>query len=158
MTILPNFPIEGGCVCGTVRYEVTGAPIGVYACCCADCQTMSGSAFSLAMPLMRSGFRITRGEAGSYLRRGDSGRDIPQRFCKDCGSRIFTEPPLSPETITLRPGTLDDTGWLNPVAFFWTASAQPWMAFPDGALLYETQPDDFMPVVRKWRESLNPPA
>ena len=151
---LPDFPIEGGCVCGAIRYRVSGRPIGLFACCCADCQTLTGSAFSLAMPLMRDRFEITRGEPTAYLRPAESGRHVPQRFCRDCGTRLFTEPPVSPETVTLRPGTLDNTGWLRPAAFFWTRSAQPWMSFPRGALTHETQPDDFMPVVRAWRESL----
>ena len=148
---LPVFPIQGGCACGAIRYEVTAAPIGVYACCCGDCQTLTGAAFSLAMPLMRKHFRVTQGEPAAWNRKADSGRTIPQRFCATCGTRLYTEPPLSPETITLRPGSLDDTSWLVPAAAFWTSSAQPWTQFPEGALLYETQPDDFMPVVRAWR-------
>ena len=151
---LPAFPIQGGCACGALRYEVTAAPIALYACCCAACQTLTGAAFSLAMPLMRETFRVTQGEPACWNRVADSGRTIPQRFCAACGTRLFTEPPLSPQTVTLRPGTLDDTSWLVPAAAFWTRSAQPWTVFPDGALLYETQPDDFMPVVRRWREML----
>lgn len=154
MTKLPDFPIEGGCVCGAIRYRMTGPPIGLFACCCGDCQTQTGSAFSLAMPLMRERFEILRGEPATFVRPTGSGGHIPQRFCADCGARLFTEPPSAPQTITLRPGSLDDTSWLAPAAFFWTRSAQPWMTFPDGALTYETQPDDFMPVVRAWRAGL----
>lgn len=27
---LPAFPVEGGCVCGAVRYRITGTPLAVY--------------------------------------------------------------------------------------------------------------------------------
>jgi len=40
--------IEGGCRCGHIRYRVTADKLpNVYACHCRDCQTWSGSAFSL---------------------------------------------------------------------------------------------------------------
>ncbi|MDQ0465653.1 hypothetical protein QO010_003442 [Caulobacter ginsengisoli] len=155
MTVtLPAFPIHGGCACGAIRYEVSGAPIGVFACCCTDCQKLTGAAFSLAMPLLRERFALTRGEPATWARTAESGRVIPQRFCEDCGTRLFTEPPRGPQTVTLRPGTLDDTGWLVPAAAFWTSSAQGWTGFPEGTLLYEREPDDFMPVVQRWREML----
>ena len=33
---LPAFPVEGGCQCGTVRYRLKAAPLGIYACHCKD--------------------------------------------------------------------------------------------------------------------------
>ena len=46
---LPEFPVEGGCQCGAVRYRLTAAPLGVYACHCKDCQRWSGAAYQLSM-------------------------------------------------------------------------------------------------------------
>ena len=42
----------------------------------------------------------------------------------------------------VRGGTLDNTSWLKPTAHFWTRSAQAWVQLPEGATLYETQPND----------------
>jgi hypothetical protein len=42
----------------------------------------------------------------------------------------------------VRPGTLDDTKWLTPVAQIWTKSAQPWALIPQ-ILSYEGNPPNF---------------
>ena len=48
---LPAFPVEGGCVCGAVRYRLSGRPRTLYACYCHDCQRFSGGAHSMSMPV-----------------------------------------------------------------------------------------------------------
>jgi hypothetical protein len=42
-----NLPLLGGCLCGAVRYSLNAAPLLVHACHCHDCQSVSGSAYSL---------------------------------------------------------------------------------------------------------------
>jgi hypothetical protein len=153
-TTLPDFPVQGGRACGAVRYELTAAPYALFACHCADCQTMTGSAFSLAMPIAPEALRITRGALKAWVRISGSGREIPQHVCGDCSTRIYTAPPGPVPSLTLRPGTLDDTRWLRPVAAFWRASAQPHVAVDEDMLVFDTQPDDFMPVARAWCASL----
>jgi len=153
---LPQFPVQGGCACGAARYELTAPPFALFACHCADCQTLTGSAFSLAMPIAPDAFRITRGVLKTWVRVAGSGREIPQHICEACGTRIYTAPPGPVASLTLRPGTLDDTSWLRPAAAFWRNSAQPHVVFDDDLLVFDTQPDDFMPVVRAWRDSLAP--
>ncbi|MDO8378841.1 GFA family protein [Phenylobacterium sp.] len=157
MSRLPSFPIQGGCACGAIRYELRAPPIAVYTCHCADCQTLTASAFSMAMPVLRKDFQITQGEPATWLRKAKSGTVIPQRFCPDCGTRVFTEPPGGPHSLIIRPGTLDDTSWLHPVSAFWVSSAQPWVTFDDDVLLYETQPTDFAPVMKAWKAWVNTP-
>ena len=153
---LPTFPVTGGCACGAVRYELTKPPLALFACHCRDCQKMTAAAYSLAMPIAVDALTITRGEPKNWLRTAGSARRIPQYFCGDCGSRLYTAPPGPTPTLTLRPGTLDDTSWLVPAAAFWRRSAQPHVVFDPEMLVYDTQPDDFMPVVRAWRASLAP--
>jgi hypothetical protein len=154
IVVLPTFPVAGGCACGAVRYELTAAPYALFACHCADCQTITGSAFSLAMPIPSDALQITRGELKSWVRTAGSGRRIPQYFCGECGTRIYTAPPGPVVSLTLRPGTLDDTSWLRPVAAIWRSSAQPHVRFGDDMLVFDTQPDEFAPVLRAWRASL----
>lgn len=38
--------MTGGCLCGRVRYTLTGDPIRSYVCHCRDCQRASGAAFA----------------------------------------------------------------------------------------------------------------
>ena len=50
-----ELPLTGGCQCGKTRHEITEAPQLVYTCHCADCQHITGSAFSLRGGLARNG-------------------------------------------------------------------------------------------------------
>jgi len=152
MAQLPQFPIEGGCACGAVRYRLLGAPFAVYTCHCTDCQTLSASVFSLNGVVRTDQLEIVSGDLKMWLRTAESGNRIPQHVCTYCGVRIFTEPPNGGGTRTLRLGTLDDTGWLFPSAAIYMKSAQPWVRMPEGTLLYEEMPSDFMPVIGRWRE------
>lgn len=148
---LPPFPVEGGCACGAIRYRLNAGPIAVYTCHCTVCQTQTTSAFSLVMPVLRTDFELLCGEPAAWARETPSGKVVPQRFCRDCGTRVFTEPPGGPHSLTLRAGTLDDTSWLHPIAAYWTRSAQPWVVIDPEVLRYETQPTDFAPTIAAWR-------
>ena len=52
----PSLPLTGGCSCGAIRYEVASFPLLLYTCNCSDCQTASGSAFALNMPVRPRAF------------------------------------------------------------------------------------------------------
>jgi hypothetical protein len=139
----PQFPIQGGCPCGSIRYELTAMPLAVYACHCTECQKRSGSAFALNMPVQRKDYRITKGEPKAWRSRSPSGGMTTARFCGDCGGRIHGERDGRPEVVTLRAGTLDDTGWVQPVAHMFMRSAQAWETIASGVACYETEPADF---------------
>ena len=137
-----EFPISGGCECGAVRYEISGPPRVVYACHCSTCQTQSGSAFGLAARFHISHFSLTRGELTSFTRPATKGHTLTNSFCADCGTRIHHVPSRFPELVSLKPGTLDDTGWLEPEFHIFARSAQPWFALPEGAEIFEAMPTD----------------
>ena len=56
---------------------------------------------------------------------------------------LFHAPARNPKIINIKPGTLDDTGWLEPVGNLWTQSAQKWVVINEQMLNYEGQPSDF---------------
>lgn len=156
MTILPDFPVEGGCACGAVRYRLTAPPPFVYTCHCTDCQVLTTSAFTLSAPVKRSTVQIVKGRLKSWLRTTtQSGRPTRQHVCAACGVRIYSEPPQAPDRLTLRLGTLDDTSWLRPAAAIWMKSAQPWVQMPEGVLTYETGFDDPGRVAQRYRELMD---
>ena len=152
MSELPQFPVQGGCACGAVRYRLTAAPLCVLTCHCTDCQTLTTSAFSLNGVVRREQLEITRGAPTTWIRTAASGNRVPQHICGHCGVRLFTEPADGRPTRTLRLGTLDDTSWLRPAAAIWMRSAQPWVRMPDDVLLYDAGADDFHPIVDRWRQ------
>lgn len=66
-------------------------------------------------------------------------------------THLWSETPTYPEFLLLRPGSLDDTSWLQPVAHVWTRSAQPWFRFAPGATTYDTQPADLTELAALWQ-------
>jgi hypothetical protein len=151
MITLPQFPIEGGCACGQVRYRLTEAPLAIYTCHCSDCQKLSTSAFTLTMPVRPQALEIIKGTLRTWIRVPPSGNQLPQHVCGHCGVRIYSEPAHA-RSKSLRCGTLDDTGWIEPVAAIWMRSAQPWVRMPEGCLLYETDGDFPGEIIPRFRE------
>ena len=114
----------GGCLCGSVRYECSAEPIAMGNCHCRDCQRATGSAYASGLLVPQSAVTIT-GDVKYYDVIGDSGSIVGRGFCPNCGSRLFSKPPI-PELMGILAGSLDDPSWFRPTMDFYTASAQPW--------------------------------
>lgn len=130
----------GACQCGDVRYEVTGTSRRLIACHCTDCQRQSGSAFGMTMVVSESDFRLVQGELKTFMTTSDAGRGKLGAFCPRCGTRIYHKPEIRPGSVSIKPGTLDDTSWLKPDMHIWTSSRQPWVVIPEGVETHEKQP------------------
>lgn len=85
-------------------------------------------------------FTLLQGELEQFSRKADSGRTLTCFFCPDCGNRIYHDSSGEHPTIKIKPGTLDDTSWLQPMAHVWTSCKQPWVPIPEGVPTHETQP------------------
>jgi len=135
-------PYRGGCQCKAIRYEIAADPIMTYACHCTICQTQSGSAFGLAAVFDGRALTLSGIEPTHFVRPGH-GRKFRCYFCPGCGTRLyhqwFTEEGDYP-FLSLKPGTLDDTSWFRPGCHVWTESAQPWMRFGEGDVIFPRQP------------------
>jgi hypothetical protein len=147
----PSLPLTGGCSCGAIRYEIASFPLLLYTCNCTNCQTASGSAFALNMPVLARDFHIVSGEPKAWRHNSPSGVGVISWFCGECGGRLYGDRAGREHIINLRAGTLDDTKWLVPVAHMYLRSAQPWVQPADGAECHEIGPDDFRPLAEKWR-------
>jgi hypothetical protein len=64
----PMLPMTGACLCGAIRYEISGFPLLLYTCNCTDCQSQSGSAFAMNMPVAAKDFRILQGQPKAWRR------------------------------------------------------------------------------------------
>lgn len=137
---LPQFPVEGGCQCGAVRYRLTAPPLTVYNCHCRDCQRMGGATHSMSMPVRREDFEHLKGAVTSFDKPADSGRIVRMVGCAACGTKLWNEPLAAPDMVIVKPGTLDDMSWAVPVGNIWTASRAPWAEIDGGLLNFERQP------------------
>lgn len=135
-----SLPYTGGCQCGQIRYEIQAEPLTLYVCHCTECQRQSSSAFGMSMPVPRQALKLLQGHPKQWSRPAASGRTVVCFFCGECGTRLFHQPTRNIKITNIKPGTLDDTSGLQPVANLWTASAQPWITLSDGMLNIAQQP------------------
>ena len=52
--------------------------------------------------------------------------------------------------VTVKAGSLDNTGWLRPVSHIGMASAQCWLTIPDDDLTYTHQPENDAALEAAW--------
>lgn len=148
---MTKLPLVGGCQCGALRYEVSAAPVMVYNCHCTNCQKIGGGAFSTPVTIIEAAFAFTKGEPAKVHWTSDAGTQRWGTYCADCGSRIAHGQTPSKGVLSLRGGTLDDTSWIEPVGDTWLRSKQAWVQIPEGRLTFERGPDDYAPLMAKFR-------
>jgi hypothetical protein len=118
--------ITGGCLCGQLRYEANAEPIFSAVCHCKTCQKQSGTAFRVVIAVPRLAVSI-QGSPKIYTRTGDSGQQVVNRFCPDCGSTVVIEPAALRGITIIPAGTLNDTSWLKPTMEIYCDDAQSWV-------------------------------
>ncbi len=127
----------------------------IYACHCANCQRIAGSAFGLATTIVETSLEFTRGKPHKVEWLSDSGNERYGTFCGDCGCRIAHGQTPSNGILSLRAGTIDDTSWVVPTGHIWTKSAQPWFKFTADDILCDAQPTDYVPFIEKFKAEVS---
>lgn len=131
--------IDGSCHCGAIAYEADIDPEMVAICHCTDCQTLSGTAFRVAVFAPEDKFQITRGTPKVYVKTAESGNKRAQTFCADCGSPIYaTSVGDGPKVYGIRVGTARQRNELPPRRQIWHRSAVAWFPEMDGLATKET--------------------
>lgn len=128
----------GACLCGEVRFSLTGEPVGSRLCWCRDCQHIAGNGTANAM-FPSSAIEVT-GPVADYLRTADSGNQVRRRFCATCGSHLFADSSGRPGLTVVRLGTLDDPSSITPTANIWAASAPAWACLDAALERFDAQP------------------
>jgi hypothetical protein len=78
--------VKGSCVCGTVRYEVSGPFNHMMSCHCSMCRKHHGSAFATYVAAPAENFRfLAGGEALLVYQSSENGMRVS---CKVCGSAL----------------------------------------------------------------------
>jgi hypothetical protein len=129
--------LEGGCLCGGVRFRIDGklGPAGY--CHCKQCQRASGSAFASNAPVRTRYFAFRAG--AELVTEYESSPGKYRAFCRRCGSPVYSCRDSEPELRRIRLGTLDGDPGRRPLAHVWVSAKAPWYEirdalpqFPDG--------------------------
>jgi hypothetical protein len=138
--------MNGGCMCGRVRYSANVENDEAYLCHCRMCQRSSGNV-SLAMKnLNKADVRWEREPdyyaSSPFARRG---------FCSGCGTSLSFEYPDSGK-MDLIVGTFDDPSRFVPEHHFAAESMNRAWINTEG--LPETRTDEYQPLVDRWMKSV----
>jgi hypothetical protein len=131
--------IQGGCLCGAVRYSGDAEPVFVAVCHCRDRQKHTGSAFAFLIEIPKSAVEF-QGVLKTFTSLADSGRPILRLFCPECGSSIAEEPTVQPGLIIINGGTLDDPSSIRPPVEIYHDRALAWVQLGDMQRFAEMPP------------------
>ena len=117
----------GSCLCGAVKYQVTGALRPVVACHCGQCQKTSGHHVA-ATSAKRENFKLLE-ERG--LKWFSSTVGIRRGFCQQCGGNLFWDKAELP-SISIFAGTLDQPSGLQIVEHIYVKDKADYYEITDG--------------------------
>ncbi|MBI1777516.1 MAG: GFA family protein [Proteobacteria bacterium] len=123
----PKPVATGHCLCGKIRYTVSGRLRSVLICHCSQCRRWHGhvGAYTAAA---ENDLTIEGDDALAWFRSSDKAR---RGFCRNCGSSLFWKPDGKPY-IAIAAGTLDAPTGLITSEHLFTESAGDYYAIVDG--------------------------
>jgi hypothetical protein len=136
-----QYPINGSCQCGRVKYKLLEKPAMVIACHCNECQILSSSVYSITSIIDSDKIEF-EGEMNEWSRPAESGNVSAAKFCPNCGNRIYHYNPLDPDKLKLKlkPSIPNDCVDFKPASHIWTSQRMEWFDIPDDAKNIEGQP------------------
>lgn len=106
--------VSGGCLCGGLRFTVTGAPWRVGICHCLDCRKNHGALFHASVIFPETSVTVT-GEVRSFRDRS---------FCPTCGSPVFAH---IGDEIGINLGAFDAPDQFRPTYELWMIRRESWL-------------------------------
>lgn len=120
---------EGGCLCGGVRYRVTGPLRDITTCHCGECRrTHGGAAPYTACPDDQLELLTDLGLA--WIESPHSTTNAVRGFCANCGSSLFWKAPERDYT-AIAAGSVDEPSGLHSIDHIWWDARADWEV-PDG--------------------------
>jgi hypothetical protein len=139
-------PLQGGCLCGQVRYEATPDHRNGYYCHCRMCQLAFGNTRAAYLNLRKSEVRWLNSPPVYYA----SSKIARRGFCGACGTPLSFEF-LDSEHMDLSVGSLDEPGLLKPTEHFAVESRIESWFHDDG--LPGSRIDQNARIQQRWREA-----
>src|SRR6476660_8447118 len=129
---MPDLPLTGGCLCGSVRFEVVEPLVSASYCHCTRCQRRTGTAAAVSGRIAPGSLRIVRGE--ELVRSYEPADGFAKDFCGFCGSALWSRNPDEPQWISVRLGAFDGDPGIRPSYRQFVDYAATWEQIPDAGL------------------------
>ena len=126
--------VHGGCLCGGVRYEISGELSQMHFCHCQMCRRGHGAPFANYVAVNPRDIRYTQGEEliSSY----QSSESTARTFCSRCGSSLEFSPSTTPDETWISSGGFDGDPQIRPMFHIYVDSKAPWFEITDDLKQY----------------------
>ncbi len=139
-------PVEGGCLCGAVRYRATPTHREGYYCHCRMCQLAFGNTRAAFINLRKDEVEWTRGTPLHYA----SSTFATRGFCGHCGTPLSFAYDSS-QRMDLSVGSLDDPAAFTPSSHFAIETRIAAWHVEDG--LSGERLDANAPTMARWKQA-----
>ena len=126
---------KGGCLCGAVRFEISGPIRSIVYCHCSQCRKAQGSAFATNGIVAATDFRFVSGE--NELTGYEATPGQTKYFCRTCGSPILSRTASKPHELRVRLGTIESDIAERPAAHIFVTSKANWETIAGDLPQYE---------------------
>ena len=123
---------HGSCLCGRVRYTITGALPPGDACHCVQCRKQSGHYFA-STNIPRAAIAIDGMDNVTWFA---SSEKVRRGFCATCGSALFWDPPAK-DWIAIGMGSLDNPTGTHLEMHIFVAEKGDYYEIADGVPQHE---------------------
>ena len=120
-----KLPLEGGCLCGAVRYRIDAEPRSADYCHCRMCRRAAGAPVVARLTVTEDAFAWIKGEPALYR----SSPNAERLFCPACGTQLVLRD--EPDYLDVTLASLDDPTAVRPSYHIWTASRIGWFDTSD---------------------------
>ncbi len=133
MRVVSDTSRAGGCLCGAVRFRVTGSLGKASYCHCTRCQRRTGTGASANVDIGAATWSLESGaEQLSGWRHPDGG--FEKLFCRVCGAHVLSRNPEDHAQLGIRLAAFDEDPGVRPTFRQFVTYAAPWEPIPDDGL------------------------
>lgn len=127
--------VQGGCLCGAVRFEIELPSKWCAHCHCTMCRRAHGAGFITWVGMEKTQFRIIAGEDElSWYR---SSPPASRGFCRQCGSTLFFQSTRWPTEMHVVLANIDAAIDRAPAGHVYYDSHADWITVNDGLARYD---------------------
>jgi hypothetical protein len=127
--------LSGGCLCGGVRYQLTGACRDIINCHCENCRRTHGH-IAAYTSVNRPDLALINQQTLRWYH--DESPDTYRGFCNHCGASLFWDARDESDKVAVSAGSLDDSGELKTIGHVYVSEAGKYYQINDELPSFET--------------------
>ena len=138
---MTDITLKGSCLCGAVKYEVTGEPKRFWHCHCTRCRKATGTGHASNIFLQPASLKWLSNEEQLRLFKVPEAKRFTNAFCATCGGRMPRQV-KDTDAVIIPAGSLDDEAPLKPQGRIFYGSRASWSCEADALPVHSEYPPE----------------